>query len=329
MKLSNSDKVIGGYFGLELNANQNNLNEWGVAYQSARAALYAILDHTKCQRIWLPKYICSSIIPGIEALEVEILRYDISMTFRIKSKIELQNHDVLLYVNYFGICDNQEIELMSIYPNDQIIFDHSQAFFSKPKSVLASIFSPRKFMGVPDGGFLYTNEKVSDLALVDTGSVERAKYLLTRISDGAEAGYKDFQNADESLADFTPKKMSNLTSRILSSIDVDTIAKIRTDNFNYLHNKLGVLNELHIPQRCQAPLCYPLLIKSNKLRDVLISNKIFIAQYWADALGNVDKTSNEFTLINDLLAIPCDQRYTKIELDEVICLIFAASRMEE
>jgi hypothetical protein len=328
MKLSSRDEVIGGYFGLELNCNQNYLDEWGIAYQSARAALYAMLNHNKCQRIWLPKYICNSIIPAIEALGIEILRYDIDMTFRIKSEITLKVHDIVLYVNYFGICDAQEIELMSIFPTEKIIFDHSQAFFSKPKSVLATIYSPRKFLGVPDGGFLNTNEKISEQYQVDTGSVERAKHLLTRINDGAEAGYKDFKDADESLSDFIPMSMSNLTNRMLSAIDLVNVSKIRIDNFYYLHEKLGVLNELFIPQLSGAPLCYPLLIKSNKLRDILIRNKIFIAKYWADALDSVDNASDEYTLINDILAIPCDQRYRKSELNKVIALILSTSCIE-
>ncbi len=40
--------------------------------------------------------------------------------------------------------------------------------------------------------------------------------------------------------------MSNLTHRILSGIDYDNIAKLRRDNYQYLHSKLENSNELNI-----------------------------------------------------------------------------------
>jgi hypothetical protein len=320
--LKKQKNPIGGYFELELNSHRNKLDKWGVAYQSARASLYALIKQKKCERIWLPKYICGCVIPPIESLDIEILKYDIDLDFRIKSKIPLRDTDLLLYVNYFGICDLQEEELISEYTADQIIFDHSQAFYSRPKDVAATIFSPRKFFGLPDGGFLYTNTVIEDEYEVDTDSIERSKFLLTRLSSGAEAGYNEFKIADESLNDFYPKKMSTLTRKLLSSVDIDSVKTQRNINFNYLHSRLKKINELVIPNNINAPLCYPLLIRLDGLRDFLIKNKLFIAKYWPDVMESVDSGSVEDILVNNLLAIPCDQRYQEKDMNDIIDLIF-------
>ena len=63
-------------------------------------------------------------------------------------------------MNYFGVCEKVQDELLLKYNSEQLVFDHSQAFFTPPKKCLATIYSPRKFFGVPDGGLLFTEVKI-------------------------------------------------------------------------------------------------------------------------------------------------------------------------
>ncbi len=63
-------------------------------------------------------------------------------------------------------------------------------------------------------------------------------HLLKRIDLSAEQGYTDFSENDKSLENQPIKRMSNLTERILSGIDYQSIKKQRKENFLFLHETL-------------------------------------------------------------------------------------------
>jgi hypothetical protein len=56
-------------------------------------------------------------------------------------------------------------------------------------------------------------------------------HLLKRIDLSAEQGYTDFSENDKSLENQPIKRMSNLTERILSGIDYQSIKKQRKEKF--------------------------------------------------------------------------------------------------
>jgi len=152
----NFTKPIGGYFELELPESNGHFYSQALKFQSARAAFYALLETGKPQRVWMPKYICDSMLLPLQALKIEIVFYDLTEQFCVCDSVQLSEKDWLLYVNYFGICSLQETQLLKRFNSNQLIFDHSQAFYAPPLDGLATIYSPRKFFGVPDDGYLIT-----------------------------------------------------------------------------------------------------------------------------------------------------------------------------
>lgn len=58
------NKYIGGYFSLEL-SNKRSSNSYQ-KFQSSRAAFLAILIHAKPKKIWMPNYICDTMIAPIK-----------------------------------------------------------------------------------------------------------------------------------------------------------------------------------------------------------------------------------------------------------------------
>ena len=71
---------------------------------------------------------------------------------------EFNKNDFILYINYFGLCDENCKTLEKKYPN--IIIDNTQSFYSKP-SGLASFNSLRKFFKVQNGAYLYTKISIN------------------------------------------------------------------------------------------------------------------------------------------------------------------------
>jgi hypothetical protein len=168
--------------------------------------------------------------------QIEVCFYSIDTQFGIDINLSPAPDDLILYVNYFGICSQQVTNIMNRFNPKKIIIDNSQAFFSPPSPCLANIYSPRKFFGVPDGGILITNLAIKLPDAVDLGSVARMKHLLTRLDLGPEQGYPYYQEAEESLCNLQPKRMSRVTTSLLESIDYHQARIQREENF-YFYTK--------------------------------------------------------------------------------------------
>lgn len=315
-------KEIGGYFGLDIDDFKSNILRFDYCYQSARASLYSLLKNIDIDTIWLPKFMCYCVIKPIESLDIKIKFYSINEKFEIDTYIKLNKNDYLIYINYFGLFDEYEVDLLNLYDRDKIILDHSQALFSNHKNNLATFFSPRKFVGIPDGGFLNTDIEIKQKINQDYDSYKRSSFLLKRLAFDASSGYEDFKRADESLECFYPKKMSNLTEILFSSIDLKKVKIKRIENFNYIHNELKSINTFPFKGESNGPLCYPLLLKNSSLiRDKLIKENIYIPKYWQDVIDNTCSNDIEYYFSENILALPCDQRYSKKDLKRMLDII--------
>lgn len=306
--------AIGGYFELEVNQGERNFNHTSYyAVNSCRNAMLLLLQTKKYNKVYLPYYTCGVIMDTLIGNKIDIEYFHLDKTLEI---IELpKNEDaVIIYTNYFGLKDNYIENLSVRYTN--MIIDNAQAFFSKPINNLDTIYSPRKFFGIPDGGFLHTTLDINIKEFEQDLSFDRCSHLLKRIEISPEEGYKDFLTNDTELNDLPIRRMSKLTSLLLSQIDYNAVEKKRKENFNYLHKNLKKINELNIELSLEAvPMVYPLLINNGKdFKKKLISNRIFVANYWPDVLERVSKDSFEAYLVNNLIPLPIDHRYSIKEM---------------
>ena len=315
-------KAIGGYFELEFPLQRKRLYPNVRGFQSARAAFYALLVEGRPNRVWMPKYICDSMLAPLTANETQIVFYDLDSGLGVSNDVQIEDDDWLLYVNYFGVCTTQEYELLKRFSSSQLIFDHSQAFFSPPGDCLATIYSPRKFFGVPDGGLLLTSLDVMMPEEIDAGSLARCTHLLKRLDSAPEAGYEDFKNAEETFCDMQPRRLSLLTDRLLTSIDYEACKKQRNVNFNFLHDQLNHLNDSNFDMsRIDGPMSYPLLIDDATIREYLLANRVFVPTYWPEVSGRVKSGSFERYLLDKCLPLPCDQRYRQEDMMRIVELV--------
>ena len=322
-----STKPLGGYFGLELPEKDEFIHKDGNTYQSARAAFRALLQEKRPTKVWVPKYICDAMITPLADEGIEYSWYELDETLYIQDPIVLGDDEWLLCVNYYGICQAQMDDIFYRYPAKQIVCDFSQAFFDAPRAdALATIYSARKFFGVPDGAVLLSDVPINIPALQDEDSLPRMTHLLKRLYKEPELGYDDYLSAESSLLDTTPMQMSELTKSLLRSIDFSSAKKKRIDNFNYLHDKLKGINQIFFDDKeVVAPLCYPLVTENNHLRDVLIKNRVFVPMYWKEALARVESSWGK-KMINQLLPLPLDQRYDSVDMENLVSLIMDNSK---
>lgn len=317
---------MGGYFELELARHEETgLHRAMPAYQSARAALHALLTSARPRpaRLWMPRYICDAMIAPALHAGVEVSHYGIDRDFHIRDDICLQANEWLLYVNYFGICGDQVRHVLSRFSPAQVIVDCSQAWFAKPSEGLATIYSPRKFFGVPDGGILYTDIAMDTDCPGDQGSFGRLSHLLKRLAEGPEAGYADYQAAETSLDDLAPRRMSRLTRRLLDSVDQHRAREARNSNFAQIHKSLHASNRLAIPQEIDGPLCYPFLSEDDTLRQKLLARRVFTPTYWQDALKRLSPDAPEAAMVHRIIPLPIDQRYGTEDMSRMLEMIHA------
>ncbi|WP_144055038.1 hypothetical protein [Rhodopirellula baltica] len=314
---------IGGYLELELPDKRQFPYPDSARFQSGRAAFLALVRSGKPDRVWMPRYICGAMLSPLESANIECVWYNINEHLAVENSTSIGPNDWLLYVNYFGVCDSNVEELLKRFPPGQVVLDYSQSFFASPADgALATIYSPRKFFGIPDGGLLISHVPVERPETCDTDSFGRISHLMRRLGDSPEAGYAAYQEAEDSLANCEPKRMSHLTQSMLSSIDLDNVSRKRKQNFLFLHERLKEYNQLSVDaSNITAPLCYPFLpVDGDLLRQRLIEKRIFVASYWPDALARV---SNEWAehLAKMLLPLPIDQRYGKKEMERVVSVL--------
>lgn len=307
-------KEIGGYFGLE----QLISNEYYpdlAAVNNARCALLYIINAKHYKKVYLPYFLCDSVRLVLERERIPFEEYRIDRSFLPLLEINTNPEEVVYIVNYYGLIDEEQlISLKNRYGN--IVVDNAQAFFEKPIKGIDTIYSCRKFFGVPDGGYAYTNAEFQENIPVDV-SMGRMRHVLGRFEGNSASDYYDyFNNNDESFKEIELRRMSKLTHNILGAIDYQAARRRREKNFLFLSKALGERNLLQI--KCPpGPYAYPFYIQNGMtVKKQLAKRKIYVATLWPNVLGTGLDIETDFT--ENILPLPCDQRYSEVDMQVVV-----------
>lgn len=312
------NEAIGGYFELELRRGRH-FHKDALRLNTARNCFEYILLARKYKKVYIPYYTCEVMLQPLHRHHIAYEFYYIGKNLEPLETVNLKPDEAFLYTNYFALKQSCVERLAKIY-HSQLIVDNAQAFFAPRVEGIDTFYSPRKFFGVPDGGYLYT-DCLLEQDFPQDKSFDRMKHLLLRIDEGAEAGYADFRRNDDSLDDNPIRRMSKLTERLLENVDYEVVRERRRSNFLYLHNHLGNSNllsdvELHDGD---VPMVYPYYNPQYGYpKELLIQNKVFIATYWANVLEWCEKQYWEWALAHQLCSMPVDQRYESTDMEAII-----------
>ncbi len=188
-----------------------------------------------------------------------------------------------------------------------MVLDNTQSFFQKSIPGIDTIYSCRKYFGVPDGAYLSTDIVLNE-KLEEDQSSSRMKHILGRFEGQASDYYNEFKKNDESFKELPIKKMSQLTRNILGAIDYEKVIKSRNKNFEYLKDSLKYANVLDI-ELPYGPFAYPYYVENGiKIRKKLAEKRIYIPTLWPNVLKINDKNVIEYKYAANILPLPCDQR---------------------
>ena len=303
-------REIGGYIELDTYMLPM-LHDNGISLNCGRNALAYILLAKNIKRLLIPYFLCDSVYQVCLKYNVEVDYYHICDTF-FPQNVNIKDGEWIYIVNYYGQLSEDNIKMMQKQYN-RIIIDNAQAYFMKPVDGIDTIYTCRKFFGVPDGAFLYTNKNCEMQIPVDE-SYERMRFLLGRYEKNATEFYPEYVLNNELFLDAPIKQMSRLTRNLLHGIDYDLVCNRRTENFRYLHEKLGSINKLklHVPD---GAFMYPFCVDNGMIiRKKMHEKKIYIPVLWPSVLELCQKEELEYNMVEDILPLPIDQRY---DLDDM------------
>lgn len=314
--------TYGGFLGLEPTKLGLLTKPFGgLPINLARSCFALILDTLKPEIIYLPFYICDSMVDPILKRQIPLRFYSIGRDFQPKELPgSLGPKHLLVYVNYFGLMSRTCLQLQNQY-HEQLVCDNSQSLLLQDSEECWSFNSLRKFVGVPDGAFLRgpLTPNPDDLSRW----IPSTEHLIAKSNAQNSLAYELFRSIEGSFNSI-PKFTSRFTLNRIGNIDFDEISNRRRSNYKSLHEFLGAKNELSVPlpdDKC-VPLYYPFFIEKPNLRRSAKYHGLFVPQLWRELETRLENGFEwEKLLSKYLLPLPIDQRYGWSDMEQISQII--------
>ncbi len=287
-----------------------------LALNSGRHALEYLLRAKGLRKIYLPRFLCSSVADTCKKVGTEVAYYSINRQFLPEFSPTCAPGEAMYVVNYYGqLSDEQLLALQASHGN--LIVDNAQAFFRKPLPGTDTLYTCRKFFGVADGGYLYSDGRLP-LELEQDVSCQRMEFLMGRLEKTANEYYSAYAENNRHFASQPIKRMSRLTQNILQGLDYDRIANQRMENFARLHKAFRQINRLSLSVP-EGAFMYPLYVENGeRIRKALQQKKIYIPTLWPDVFALCEESSPEYDMARNILPLPVDQRYDSEDMNTLI-----------
>ncbi len=312
---------------------------------SGRSAIALVLSNINSQnrRALLPSFTCASVIEPFIQNGYQVFYYSLGDKLDIIENRFIQdfveaNPSVVLVHNYFGFntCSQINLFIEEKKKNGTVIIeDITQALYSPYDRIMADYYvgSFRKWNGIPDGGFALKvkgdfkskpeREDSILIAAKTTAMKAKADYIFQGIGEKQEF-LKMFADAEKLLEEQTIVfRMAKKSYEVQASMDIDYLKERRRCNYMYLFNHMNSpkIDSLFpsLPDHV-TPLYYPIRChgKRKELQGWLRDNQIFAPIVWPKP-KYIDATYGEAErFYEELLCIPCDQRYGTDEMELII-----------
>lgn len=308
-------KEIGGY--IELDRYRLPMyHENAIALNCGRNALAYLIKARGIKRLWIPRLICSSVPDVCEREGISYSFYGVGKDLLPAQNVIVGDEEWFYFVNYYSQFDNKKIsDYVKKY--SRVIVDNAQSYFQEPIPGVDSIYTCRKYFGVTDGAFLYTDTVLEEEIPVDE-SFDRMVFLLGRFERSAVEFYDQYIANNDLFYDEPIKRMSLLTNNLLHAIDYDHAERTRRSNYALLHSAFEKINLLKL-NNSSGTFMYPLkVMDASRIRKNLIADKIYIPTLWPDVFDACEEESDEYGLARDILPLPIDQRYTADEMYYIV-----------
>jgi hypothetical protein len=301
---------------------------------NARSALNALWTADRPRAAWLPAYVCGDVVQAVpQGVSIRYFAVDDELqpdVNRLSSDLRAGDH--VLAVDYFGRPPARAFQdLVAARRDVRWVEDRAQALDCGPAWGDWLLYSPRKLIGVPDGGILIPTKAVHPLPMLQTEPLTDFGFIapsLERFEDPEElqnAGwYERYVHAEATMS---PGRfaMSRLSAAILKGANVNPHVERRQANYRTLHARLERWSFLKEGQPDFVPLGFPIAVpNAAQLGQRLSQQRIFAARHWKSLPSHPDEHENAHRLAHKLITLPCDYRYTSSDMDLVADAVIEA-----
>jgi dTDP-4-amino-4,6-dideoxygalactose transaminase len=348
-------RSIGGVFGLpeaflfstvrretgSLPWQQSARGAGGVEWlANGRCALWRLLEARRPGRLWLPSYLCDTLLESARVCPTEVRFYPMNANLAPETErwlSEVKSTDAVLVIDYFGFPAPAALWKAIGSTGCITIEDASQALLTNGVGRDSDyvLYSPRKFVGVPDGGILRWRRPAAALG---AKSLEPAPFdgwlnsfeatWLRREQDrgGIQGPWFDRFRAAEAAQPCGAYAMSALSRRILAGgWDLRAVAAARRRNYRRLRDALRPWALFPDLPPGVAPLGFPVRLPNrDDVRAALIRERIFPPIHWPIRGAVPESFAASHRLADALMTLPCDQRYGAADMDRIISVFRSA-----
>lgn len=318
-------------------------------FDTGRSALRYLLDHlTKgIERVMLPQYDCGSVLEPFKERGFKIVYYPVNRHFELlrhefEKTVKEERPQLILVQSYFGM---DTLGKDRIFLNDLrekgilIIEDITHSIFAENWVFCADFKfgSLRKWCSVPDGGVLTGLPDAFPGNLDRNG--ENTEFVKKRLEaqkkkrdyfTGKEGSDKSFISAFDESENLLDRQrdsytMSEYTRKRMPAVDFAQIVSRRRKNYSILRDALknipGIETIFYDLPANSTPLYFPVYVHDKRrdhLRFFMREMNIFLPVIWpVPSLSAGTLTPEVNRIYNEILAVPCDQRYTE---QDMLCI---------
>ena len=288
------------------------------AFVSARSALDALIEMTAPPKIWLPAYICEGLIADtwrarvryypLDAFEPDVAHLDRAAC----------GGDMVLAVDFFGFPPAAEFLRFVRRRADLRFIDNRAQALDPGIEPWAdwTLYSPRKLVGVADGGILVAERPGRDVPQPSERPDAIALWTapILRYEDRTEAHNQVWHEAHQAKKAWMQADrgaMTRLSSWILSHTSIEPLAEQRRRNWHVLQSYLGRWLA-HNGNPAAAPFGYLIKVPSDRRPGILAglyTDRIFAAVHYPSLPSPPEEFPAEHELRRRVITLPCDHRY--------------------
>lgn len=339
---------VGGFFELQTPpaASVACLRHWGIhsehqTWVNASSAFHALICALSEQKllgcVWLPAIICPVLAACVPQEKLRFYPLNALWSPCVSTlDAKVSSNDLILAVNYCGQPPGLDfLEWIAHRTDIYSVEDCAHCLFSGlPPWGDWQLFSPRKIIGVPDGGLLcacsnkakyFQVESKKQFQVTDEWLLGALKPLLMRQqTQEPEVLLAAYQLRAQWEKNFiiSPQHMSRFSWDILASTPINDLIQKRKKNYHQLACALvqqGWRCEAGMPD--YAPFGLRLQIHAtvrDLLRQFLHANRIFTVIHWPELPSPEIDFPNDHARQAAHLILPLDHRY---QIDDIDCVI--------
>jgi len=296
------------------------------AFVNARSALAALASAADVT-VWLPAFICVDTTDGLPRARVRFYRVlDGFVPDLAVVEAQAEPGDLVVLAAHFGLPLTESARAFAKARADlRFVEDRAQALAPDLRPSLGyALYSPRKLLGVADGGILVAPDDVALLpqpsAAADADALWHAPLLRHADTLGADnASWHAANQAKEAAMTAGPAAITSRSLDILSRTPITGLVRARLANWRALDARLSRWSTL--PPEPEAPplgyvLCLPPEVRS-RLLAALHAQRIFAAVHWPQIAAPEADFPREHAWTRELITLPCDHRYGLPQMQQI------------